>query len=816
MENQDDNQNNHSYSGRWVAKIRGRIIAQGGTPEQALQAAKNTRYKEKPEILFMNPLEEIHFPDLFLQIREIFKDGLEVFLVGGAVRDLFLHRPIHDLDFAVRKDAISLARKVADLLKVPFYPLDNERGAGRVVFINQNGERFFLDFSEFRGTSINEDLTRRDFTINAMGIDTRDLSLHDPMGGMTDLRIKIIRHCSSESFSNDPVRILRAIRQAVDFNFHIQKETRQSLKKSVEKIRYVSSERQRDEIYRIFSGPKPVVCLKALDMVGALKYLFPELCELKEVKQPAPHVQDVWNHSLSTVSHLQTILSALAPVYVSHTAEDYFHGSLVLKLGRFRQNINEHLGNVENTSRTWRENLFLATLFHDIAKPASSFDGLDGKIRFWGHDADGGNLIRARARQMKLSNVEEERLSLIVINQMRIHFLTRQLLDENKMPGPKSIYRFFRATGQAGVEICLLALADLWATYENTLSNENWQACLDVVRLLLESWWEKRSIAITPPKIVNGEILMKELSITPGIFLGKVIEAIREEQVSGKVNDADSAISFAKDYKRKYEQGRIAEFAILNKTRLAFFQRPGVGLPILLIHGFPLDHSIWYPLLPHLIKDTHLIMPDIHGHGKSFIPEGPISIKNMAKDLISLLDKLKIDRALIIGHSMGGYISLAIAEDHPDRINGLLLLASRATMDTPQQKAARQKMMLEIQSTGIKYLADSMTSRLVSDPTHIDSIHKMISKMSPLAAINTLHSLLNRQDYSSVLANLKIPVSIIAGNMDNLIPLEASHQMRNLSNIIQYVEMDKVGHLPMVESSMATAEVINNIIKRIV
>ena len=195
----DNDQTVHSpYAGRWVARLRGRIIAQGDTPEQALHAAQLSRHKEKPEIVYM-PVPFSYSP-LIDKVREILPDQ-EIYLVGGAMRDMLLGRSSHDLDFALPANGISLARRVANALKADFLALDQERDTGRVIFTEADGTRTFLDFATYRGRDLKEDLHARDFTINAIAFDLRTRTLLDPLNGTSDLRAKIIRACSSTSFS---------------------------------------------------------------------------------------------------------------------------------------------------------------------------------------------------------------------------------------------------------------------------------------------------------------------------------------------------------------------------------------------------------------------------------------------------------------------------------------------------------------------------------------------------------------------------------------------------------------------------------------
>ena len=548
----------NSYAGRWIARVRGRIVAQGGTPEQARRAAQS-RFKETPEVVFMPPTSPLMFSPLLDSVRAALPDGLIVYLVGGAVRDALLGRPTHDLDFALERDAIKLARRVANTLKADFYPLDPERDTGRVLVTNEDGTRTMLDFSAFRGPdpstgsgqSLEADLRCRDFTLNAIALNLNDNTIHDPLGGAMDLKEKRLRSCSPSAFTDDPVRILRGIRLAANFGFHILPETRALMKEAVGLLGNVSSERLRDELFRILDGPQPAACLRALDLLGVLDRVLPELSTLKGVEQIPPHVHDVWDHTLAVVSYLESVLAALMPDTNPDKTNDLFKGLLELRIGRYRQQIGEYLSTPLAADRSLRGLLFLAALYHDVAKPQAKKVDEEGQLRFWGHDQQGAEIAAERARLLALSNDEIQRLETIIQNHMRIHFHTNRLMREGKPPSRRAVYRFFRDAGPAGVDICLLTLADLRATYEQTLPQETWAACLDVVRTMLAAWFEKREEQIAPPSLVDGNDLMRELSLQPGPLVGKLLEALREAQAVGTVTTHVEALSYAREYLSK-------------------------------------------------------------------------------------------------------------------------------------------------------------------------------------------------------------------------------------------------------------------------
>ncbi len=546
MSEEQANTNSTSpYAGRWVALVGGRVVAQGGTPEQALYASQSSRYKERPEIRFMSA--SFNLPPLLEKIINVLPANTEVYLVGGAVRDLLTNRLSPDFDFAVPSNGISLARTVANALKADFMVLDSERDTGRVVIIE--GETYtYLDFAAYRGATLEDDLRDRDFTINAMALNLRDITIIDPLNGATDIRAKVIRACSPDSLTNDPVRILRAVRQAAAFGFTIDKSTRELMKQAADKINNVSIERVRDEVFKILGGPKASASIRALEMLGVLQHLMPVLLKMRGVTQSNPHIHEVWTHTLAVVDQLDNLLtSSLRLDFDPEKTSDMFMGLVSLKIGRYREQIAKHFANQLNPSRSHRSLLFFAALYHDVCKPDTKTIDESGRIRFFDHDIKGAEVVADRARAFNLSNDEVERLHTIVRHHMRFHFFADRLEREGQPPSRKAVYRFFRDSGAASVDLILLALADMRGTKGNELTQVTWTAYLDIARILLENYWERPEEVINPPRLVDGNELMKELHLQPGKIVGVLLESIRENQAAGKIADKEQALAFARE-----------------------------------------------------------------------------------------------------------------------------------------------------------------------------------------------------------------------------------------------------------------------------
>ena len=534
-----------SYAGRWIALIDDRVVAQGGTPSQALHAARAARYKEIPQVRYVPTIEPFALSSRLEQISSKLSPDISVYLVGGAVRDALLGRDTHDLDFALAGNAIEVGRKVADALGAAFYPLDESRDTARVISIQPDGVRLVLDFAVFRGPDLESDLRARDFTINAMAVDARQpFSLLDPMGGATDLRAKRIRACSLTTFQDDPIRVLRGIRFAAELEYRIFPETLQQMREAVAELHRTSSERIRDELTRIIGGSRIGAAVRALDILGVLNITLPELQHLKGVEQPTPHVYDVWEHTLNTLNKLETLLSVLASPHDSEEAANLMAGLVSVKLGRFRDRINAYMDTFLTPDRSSRDLLFLAALYHDVGKPQTYQLDADGRIHFFDHEKVGAEMVSDRGYVLRMSNNEVRRMKKIV----RHHLRPLLLAQTGERPSRRAVYRFFRDTEEAGVDICLLSLADVWATYGSSLPQDVWIHHLDIVRTLLEAWWEHTTERVSPPALLNGNDLINELHLNPGPEIGILLEKIREAQVVGSIRNRRDALKLARDW----------------------------------------------------------------------------------------------------------------------------------------------------------------------------------------------------------------------------------------------------------------------------
>ena len=337
--------------------------------------------------------------EMFAVVQEKLKENNHVYLVGGAVRDVLMMRPLHDMDFVVIGSAANVAKKLADELEGGFYMLDEERDIARVVLKQDHGKKFYLDFSALRAENLFKDLTSRDFTINAMAVNiSQPELLIDPLKGVKDIKAGYLQICNPNSFKDDPIRVIRAVRMAIQFNLKITENTIYALKQEVPNLHKISQERIRDELFRILESKNIASAIRLLEELGILQTIWPDLSTLKNVEQGSTHAYDVWEHTLSTVSGLEDLWDVLVGEFEEEKASNLLLGTAAANLGCYRDQLEEHFQKSINQARSRKSLLFYAALYHDIGKPAAKSIREDGEISFRGHDEAAIAMVKDASR----------------------------------------------------------------------------------------------------------------------------------------------------------------------------------------------------------------------------------------------------------------------------------------------------------------------------------------------------------------------------------------------------------------------------------
>lgn len=424
--------------------------------------------------------------------------GHELYLVGGAVRDFVMGKLIYDWDFTTG----ATPEQILEILGADaFY--DNQFGTVGISY-NENERPFEITtfrtestYSDSRhpdeiswGESIEEDLKRRDFTINAMAVKISNEQLKvdgiiDPYGGKKDIEEKLIRAVGdpTERFSEDALRMMRAVRIASELGFEIEENTMAAIKLHADSIKKISGERVRDELLKIMASKHPYAGATLLYNTGLMGQILPELAKTFGVEQKSPgrhHIYDVGNHSLMSLKHCPS--------------DD--------PIVRF------------------------ATLIHDIGKP-QTFKIKDGVITFYNHEVVGARIAKNIATRLRFSRQDTDRLWKLV----RWHQFT---VDERQTD--KAIRRFITKVGLDNVEGMLaLRVGDRLG---GGASETSWRLEEFKARLVEV---QKQPFAVRDLK-VSGDDIMRELGIKPGPRVGEVLNKLFDDVVEKKVENEREAL----------------------------------------------------------------------------------------------------------------------------------------------------------------------------------------------------------------------------------------------------------------------------------
>ncbi len=470
------------------------------------------------------------------------EQDIEAYIVGGLVRDVLLGRDTADIDFAVASDALEVAPKVATALSGKYVLLDRVNRVGRVVLVDKGAPsteaQWELDFSTFKG-NIKQDLARRDFTIDAMAIDLSqfgkgfsDIQLIDPFNGRGDLSQRVIRVVAETAFESDAVRLLRAVRLAAELGFSIDKKTEALIRRYAYLISSIAGERVREELLRLLAIPDAGQFLPYLDELGLLTAVFPELAGTKGVEQPKEHSWNVFEHSLKTVIAVDFLLRQGAWEYASGE---------VLAAAPWSAVLAQHFDREVNSGSTRRLLLKLAALLHDVAKPQTKAIDAGGRLRFLGHAKEGAAIAANILERLRFSAKEVKLVETVVR-----HHLRPGQMSHDELPSRRAIYRYFRDTGEAGIDILFLSLADHLATRGTHLILSHWQEHIQVVEYVLSQRFHEEGI-VRPPRLVDGHDLIKTFAMSPGPKIGEILEAVREAQASGELTTRQEALDYIRD-----------------------------------------------------------------------------------------------------------------------------------------------------------------------------------------------------------------------------------------------------------------------------
>lgn len=464
-------------------------------------------------------LRLLNFPqdekELIISFLRKFKNREDFYLTGGSVRALFTSEKIEDLDLTVKEDIALLVWFAQEFLNYHFVPLAPEWGIYRLA----KGKNT-IDFTSFRGETIEEDLKKRDFTFNAMAVPIKSLFENkflvlDPLSGYKDLKEGIIKAISEENIVEDPLRILRGYRFFA-YNFgEIENNTRKIFYLHRQKINWCAKERILQELLYILASPKTFETFKLMDEDNVLTEIFPYLEKAKGIPQPTFHHLDVKDHLLETLKWTEEIL----------------------------RNPKEYLG-IEKTKEMEEEEFIisvkLAGLFHDLGK-AYTFE-IKERITFYGHEKVSAELFKKMAESLRFKKDLINKVCNLIKNHMRpFHLLNEKEKGSLTLRAKRSLIRDVPYLK----ELFIVCMADSYAS-QGPDKEPDYEKRLKIffhelfeLREVLEKESQKK-------RLITGEDLI-ELGFKPGPLFKEILQDVEIQVLEKKLTSKEEALKYVKE-----------------------------------------------------------------------------------------------------------------------------------------------------------------------------------------------------------------------------------------------------------------------------
>lgn len=486
-----------------------------------------------------------------------------IWLAGGPVRDLLMARRPKDWDFVVLEGAIPLARSCADALDGAFYALDVGRGTGRAIVQppipkghKPSGGSVFLDFAELRGATLLEDLRLRDFTINAMAM-TLEGELIDPMGGMDDLAARQIRLTYPGSLRADPVRLLRAVRFVVELGFVLHKETHRHIAQQAGALREAAAERIRDEMLKILALPGSAQGYRLLRELSLLDYALPgELTQIATTDGPDSRDSNDARQA-STVRVLQMLEAVVMSTRGAPEISSRIHhepamldavSAVSAVTEAFKADLVAYLDQDLSAIATRRRLLPWCVLFSELIDNATAKDeraGLEHTPLPRQTEGDAAAAVADQAMTSLRFSAKAREFVATVLRESR-QFAT--LRDSKR--DRRACHRYFRDTGDAGVAIALLALAQQYAYASTAQEPPVEYGSLETARCVFKSYFRLYDQVVAPPLLLTGHDLV-EMGLSQGPVVGRVLMRLREAQAAGEITTEAQARDWAQQMVRE-------------------------------------------------------------------------------------------------------------------------------------------------------------------------------------------------------------------------------------------------------------------------
>lgn len=468
-------------------------------------------------------LSKIKNDKIISKIAETFPNT-KIYIVGGTVRDFLMDITSYDRDIIVcDKEAKDVAIELHNVFDSAYVPLDEENKIYRIVLHSKEDENHqsMIDITNPIGNTLEDDLRRRDLTINSIAVEIHTGETIDLFGGIADIKRKILSYIEETNFVDDPLRLLRVYRFQALLNFSIDTETLQAICKYAKLINKPAKERVAYELMKLFSGKYTHTALLNMNKTWLLEEIFPIVKELKQVPPNTHHHLDLLHHSIETVRQIQNLYDE---------ADD---------------RVKAHLDKVDFGGFSRLTHIKLAGFLHDIGKFSTwTIDKTTGRHRFIKHDEVGSKLVKPILKSLTFSNKQITYISEMIKN----HIYPSQLMTSSEV-NEKAMTRYLRKLGDNTVDNIILAKADRLSARGEAITKEIIETNINNLDRLLDFYFDSLETLKPLPKLLDGNEIMQILNISPSPKLGEILSSLHEAQLIGDITTKDEAISFVKSHK---------------------------------------------------------------------------------------------------------------------------------------------------------------------------------------------------------------------------------------------------------------------------
>jgi poly(A) polymerase len=438
------------------------------------------------------------------------------YIIGGSVRDLLLGRPPIDYDIAVTGNPEQFAKKIIAKSDGHLVRLGKP---GQMIIRVISGDNIF-DITSLNGSSIEDNLNQRDFTINAIAYDLYSQSVIDCIGGLQDLADKKVRMISKEIFKKDPVRLIRAYRIGACLSFEIEAQTNEAIKSNTKLIKNIAGERIRTELFILLGISTSYLYLSQMATNGLLTAIFPDLDRLKGCIQNHFHHFDGFEHTMRAYGHLETILNDPGKILPDVSA----------KIHQYIDKNNPAL-------------IKCAILLHDIGKPLMKTMDSSGKCHFYGHARKSADMTQKISQRLRFSNHERQFIDGIIRNHMKP--LSLFTAYEKRTLTQKGITRFYKKCGVYTPALLLAAIADTMAK-QNNLSQKSKAFMSFLKKMIFEYFYNYQPLRDEPP-LITGRDLIHVFGLTPSPFFKRILDLVDDAKLTKTIKNRSEALELIRN-----------------------------------------------------------------------------------------------------------------------------------------------------------------------------------------------------------------------------------------------------------------------------